>query len=151
MKERAIAIGFLIFSLVYLAGSISLQVGTLDQPGAGFMPAFFAAALLITAAYNVYKSLKETSQEEEAVWFQKAPIGIAISLIIYPFILEPVGYLISTFIVLAILLVIMQFKSVWISLLTALVSSFASFILFAVVFSVILPGRFIEDLILSLF
>lgn len=151
MKERVIAIGFFVFSLVYLAGSISLKVGTLEEPGAGMMPAFFAGALLITAAYNLYKSLKDAPQEDGEKWFQLAPVGVAISLIIYPIILEPLGYIISTFIVLAALLIVLRFKSRWVSVVTALVSTLVSYILFAVMLSVILPTQFLEDLILSLF
>lgn len=147
MKERIIALGILVFSLVYLAGAIELKVGTVDQPGSGFVPAFIAGALLIVSAYNVYKSFREAATEKEGSWFKLAPIGVAASIIVYPFILNPLNFIISTFIVLAALLILLRFKSIWVSILTASVTTLVSFILFSTVLGVVLPSGFLEDMI----
>ena len=55
MKERIVALGFVLFALVFLAGSLPLKVGTPARPGAGFMPAVVGACLLVAAAYNLFR------------------------------------------------------------------------------------------------
>ena len=65
MKERIVSIGILVFALVYFAGSISLKVGTLAQPGAGQFPAAIAFCLLVVAAYNVWRAFRKTRPGEE--------------------------------------------------------------------------------------
>ena len=49
MKDRIVALGFVLFALVFLAGSLPLKVGTAARPGAGFMPAVVGVCLLAAA------------------------------------------------------------------------------------------------------
>ena len=151
MKERVISIGILVFAMVYLAGSISLSVGTVAQPGPGFMPAGIAFGLLVAAGVNVYKAFRMGKEKSEgAAWLKVEPIGIAVILFIYPIILRPLNFIIATFIVLLILLRLMKFKSLLVSFLTALFATFISFYLFSNVLGVVLPTGFIEEIILRL-
>lgn len=150
MKERVISLGILVFALVYLAGSIALKVGNLAEPGPGFVPAGIAFALLLAAAYNAYKSFKETAKEEGETWLKMAPIGIALSIVIYPIILRPLSYLIATFLVLFSLLWIMNFKSRLVQFTTALFTTVLSFVIFSKILGVVLPSGFLEELILRL-
>ncbi|HWJ02798.1 MAG TPA: hypothetical protein VNU93_03905, partial [Verrucomicrobiae bacterium] len=81
MKERVISLSILVFSLVYLAGSISLSVGTIDRPGPGFLPAGIAVALLVVAGFNVFKAFRTGSEPAgDSSWLQATPIGIALIL-----------------------------------------------------------------------
>lgn len=150
MKERVISIGILVFAMVYLAGSISLSVGTVAQPGPGFMPAGIAFGLLVAAGINVYKAFRLGKEKSEGAWLKVEPIGIAVILFVYPIILRPLNFIIATFIVLLILLRLMKFKSLLVSFLTALFATFISFYLFSNVLGVVLPTGFIEEIILRL-
>lgn len=149
MKERVISIGILVFAMVYLAGSISLSVGTVAQPGPGFMPAGIAFGLLVAAGVNVYKAFR-MGKEQGAAWFLLEPISIAVILFIYPILLKPLNFIVSTFLVLIILLRIMKFKSFLVSLLTAVLTTFISFYIFSNLLGVVLPSGAIEEIILRL-
>lgn len=151
MKERVISIGIFVFALVYLAGSISLSVGTAAQPGPGFMPAAVAFALLIVAGINVYQAFRTKLEKAGSqTWLRLTPFGIAIILFIYPILLRPMGFIISTSIVLFILFQLMKFKSWYISLLSAILSTLITFYIFSNLLGVVLPGGMIEELILKL-
>jgi len=151
MKERVVSLGILVFAMIYLAGSISLKVGTLEQPGPGFLPAAVAALLLLAASFNAYHSFYRLPQNEKReTWFKPAPLGIALVTIAYPFILRPLSYLITTFIVLFVMLRLLRFKSIAISFITSLLTTVISFVVFAKALGVVLPSGFLEDIILRL-
>lgn len=150
MKERVISVSILAFALVYLAGSISLTVGTIDQPGPGFVPAGIAFGLLIAAGVNVYKAFRTGMEKGESSGIPYTPIGIGLLLFAYPILLKPLNYIIATFIVLLILLRIMKYKTLLVSFLVAFFTTFISFFLFSNVLGVVLPTGFIEEIILRL-
>jgi hypothetical protein len=58
MKDRIVALGFVLFAIVFLAGSLPLKVGTAARPGAGFMPAVVGVCLLVAAAYNLFRQFR---------------------------------------------------------------------------------------------
>ncbi|MHB9099153.1 MAG: tripartite tricarboxylate transporter TctB family protein [Syntrophales bacterium] len=151
MKERIVSLGILIFALLYLAGSISLKVGTLAQPGAGQFPAAIAFALLAIAGFHVWRTFRKTAEKEEGhSWTQLAPIGIGAALIVYPILLKTLSFLLSTFIVLFALFVLLKFKTIKISFLTALVTTVLSFIIFAGLLGVVVPLGVMEQFILKI-
>lgn len=151
MKERIVSLGILVFALVYLAGSISLKVGTLAQPGAGQFPAAIAFCLLAVAAYHVWRTFQKGAEEEKnRGWLQIAPLGIALILVLYPVLLKTFGFLLSTFIVLFSLFRLLRFKTTLISFLTALFTTLLAFILFAGALGVVVPGGFWEATLLKI-
>jgi hypothetical protein len=150
MKERIVSIGILVFALVYLAGSISLKVGTLAQPGAGQFPAAIAFCLLAVAAFHVWRTFRQTAETDEGhSWTQLAPVGIAAVLVFYPILLKTLDFLFSTFIVLFVLLRLLRFKTTLISFLTALFATIFSLIIFAGLLGVVLPSGVMEQFILT--
>ena len=121
------------------------------QPGPGFLPAVFAAALLIISGVNVYNVFKLPQEQEEAGWRSHlVPVGIAATLIVFPFMLETFSYIISSFIVMFFMLWLLRYKSVIGCLLTALAMSVLSHVLFAKLLKVILPSGVLEEFILRL-
>jgi len=150
MKERIVSLGILVFALVYLAGSLSLKVGTLAQPGAGQFPAMVAFFLLVIAAFHAWRTFRKTSPKEEGHnWTQLAPAGIAAALIFYPILLKTLSFLVSTFIVLYVLLRLLRFKTTLISFLTALFTTLLAFTIFTGLLGVTLPNGFMEGFILK--
>jgi putative tricarboxylic transport membrane protein len=145
MKERVISLIILVFSMVYLAGSISIDVGTIAQPGPGFLPAGIAIALIVAAGVNVYKAFRTSKEQGEG--FQVTPVAMAACLFVYPIILKPFYFVVATFVVLFILLRLMKFKSLPVSLVTALVITIISYYIFANLLGVVLPSGPIEEII----
>jgi len=151
MKERIVSLGILLFALVYLAGSISLKVGTLAQPGAGQFPAAIAFSLLAIAGFHVWRTFRKTAEKEEGhSWTQLAPAGIAAALVAYPILLKALSFLLSTFIVLFTLLLLLKFKTRLISFLTALAATILAFIVFSGFLGVVLPSGVMEQFILQI-
>jgi hypothetical protein len=151
MKDRVVALGFLLFALVFLAGSLPLKVGTPAQPGAGFMPAVVGICLLAAAAYNLFRVFRAPvpTPVGEAPGARLTPWGIAAATFVYPVLLSHLHYLVSTFLVMAAMLLLLRFKSPWVSVLSALAGTLISFIFFGKLLSVVLPSGVLEDAILA--
>jgi len=151
VKERIVSVGILLFAMVYTAGAVVLKVGTLAQPGAGQFPAAIAIFLLAVSGFHVWRTFRKTSEKGEVHrWTQLAPVGIAVALIVYPVLLKTMSFLLSTFLVLFVLFRLLRFKTTTISLLTALVTTLLSFILFAGLLGVVVPAGVMEQFILKL-
>lgn len=148
MKERIVALGILVFALAYLATSVSLKVGTLEQPGPGQFPAAIAIGLLAMSAYHAWKTFRRTSEDKSHSWTQIAPAGIAASLLVYPVLLHLLSFLLATLIVLAILYRLLGFKNLATAVLTAAATSIVSFVVFAGLLGVVLPSGTAEMSIL---
>ena len=151
MKERVVSLGIFVFALVYLAGSISLKVGTPARPGAGLFPTAIAAVLLVVAAFNVWRIFRSAAAEDTGHrWAQLAPAGIAGALIVYPFLLHTLSFLLSTFVVLFTLFRLLRYKTVLISLLIALITTVVSFLVFSGLLGVVLPTGVMEKTLLTI-
>jgi Tripartite tricarboxylate transporter TctB family len=150
VKERIVALGVLAFSLAYLAGSLSLKVGTLAQPGAGQFPAAIAVALLAAAAHHAWRTFRAPPGEELARgWTKLAPAGIAATLLVYPILLRTLSFLLATCIILFVLFRLLGFRRYSTSALSAAVTTILSFVLFAGLLGVVVPSGAMEQAILS--
>ncbi len=149
MKERIVALLIVIFALVFVAASVALDVGTVAQPGPGFMPAAVGVALLVVAGLNLAARLREPAGEG-GPRLTPAAAGIAAATLVYPVLLRWLDYLTATFVVVSALLLIMRFKSAPAAVATALAVTLLSFVLFAKLLGVVLPSGFLEEFILRL-
>ncbi len=151
MKERIVSLGILIFALVYLAGSISLKVGTGARPGAGMFPTAIAVALLAVAAFHAWRTFRSQIEEDRThSWTQLAPAGIAAALVVYPFLLHMLDFLLSTSLVLFVLFRLLRFRTTLVSLLIAVGTTALSYFIFAGLLGVVLPAGAMEDFILKI-
>lgn len=150
MHERVIAVGLIIFSAIYLLGSIQLSVGSLAQPGPGFMPAVIATALLVATTLNAYHTFKKQQNNEAQEEGLLKPLAIGAVTLSYPFLLRPLNYLTATFLVMFILFRIFRVRTPLFSLLLSLIVTLLSFIIFSRLLGVVLPAGPLEDMILRL-
>lgn len=151
MKERVISVGILVFALTYFAGSMALKSGTLAQPGPGKFPVAIALCLLVAAAWNVWRRFQERGiGDERRRWAHIKPTGIAVILILYPVLLNTCSFLISFFIVLFALFRLLHFKTMWVSLMTALFTTIIAFVVCSGFLGVVVPGGAMEDFILRI-
>ena len=113
-------------------------------------PAVIAVALLAVAGYNVWRAFRAgIVQDEGHSWTQTAPAGIAAVLIVYPFLLHSLDFLVATSVVLFVLLRLLQFKTMLVSLLTAAFATLLSYVIFAGLLGVVLPAGVMEEFILK--
>jgi putative tricarboxylic transport membrane protein len=99
--RRALPLVFLSFILLggaYLAGSLSLSRGTLEQPGAGLFPALVGMFILSLAIPGLVGSLKsgETQKLGQRVFPQGKDFrrvgAVALSILGFAVLLQPLGY-----------------------------------------------------------
>lgn len=146
-----------VFSLVYLYGCFGLKIGRANNPGPGFIPLLVGVGLLVFTSIHLYQVLRvkgEKSQTDEYKPAEKANfivfLGIAACVLAYPFLLKQLSYLLSTFIIVFVMLILMKYKSPVISLLVSVIISVISYMLFTKALGVVLPMGAIEQLILSI-
>jgi putative tricarboxylic transport membrane protein len=134
----------LTFALAYGWEAINLGLGNLRNPGPGFFPVALGSILGLFALFLMTATLlkKETKEPFAGLWhglkWQKTLMVLA-SLAVYTFLIEPLGYLLST-----LLLMVYLFKGIepqkwWVALVGAILASSVTYLLFKVFLQVQLP------------
>jgi putative tricarboxylic transport membrane protein len=134
---------WLMLSIAVCAESLRLGIGTLGNPGMGFM-AFGTSALLgilslvllISAIFRNQKTKSTNLLFGRVLW--KRIILVLISLVIYAKLMPLLGYLISTFLLMNFLFWIVRGQKWW----WVLVSSFLTTLISYYLFSKWLSGQF---------
>jgi len=137
MKERVLrrdanlwtSLFLMVFSGVVISGAFDLEVGTPRNPGSGFMIVGTGGVLGILALHLFIKSLlsRESKAEKALEPIHHGRIVCVIAAnIIYILILQPLGYLLSTFLLMGFLFQVHEkgkwLSSLWGSALTSVVS-----------------------------
>lgn len=143
-RERVAAAVLLLVGLAGAFEARRLSIGEVSRPGPGFFPFYLGVALAVVALALLARSLArrapaapppggEPLRRAKAVWTLLA--GVA-----YAFLLEPLGFLVTTFLLLFFLFTVIEPKrwttAVALSALTAL----ATWIVFKLWLGVQLPG-----------
>jgi hypothetical protein len=111
--QRIALLGVLLFSIVFSAGAVGLGVGTPHHPRPGFMPLligiFMGVVTLFALVHNIWSPEVGVEKTETMIsWNQlKKPLQIYLALIAYGLLLEYLGFLASTS-----LLMIFLFKGI---------------------------------------
>jgi len=150
VNERVVALIIVIFALVFVAASVSLDVGSMTQPGPGFMQTAVGAGLVAVAVYNFVARFREPVAAGDGLVLPLAAAGVAAATLAYPLLLRGLNYLTATFLVLAALLLFLRFRSAPVAVATALTVTLVSFVFFAKLLGVVLPSGFLEEAILQL-
>jgi len=98
-------------------GSIQLKVGTPSEPGSGFLPFGTGFLLGILALVHLVQITFRKDEKEEPIldgvrW--KRGAYVAAALLIYALLLPPLGYLITTFLFMAVLFSVYERRKWWI-------------------------------------
>ncbi len=139
------ASAFLLFSLVYMEEAVRLGIGTGRTPAPGFFPLILGGSLAFLSLLLLYGTFlrKKDGLDFPGLWhglrWQKT-ILILVSLLAYTFLMEPLGYLAST-----LLLMLYLFKGIepqkWgVAVLGAVLSSGVTYLLFKTLLQIQLPG-----------
>lgn len=142
MGEK-IANGFLfLLSTVYLIFAMQLSFGTVSYPKGGFVPQITGWAAVLISAYLFVQSLlgKGDSKNVKLNINWKRFAFILISIITYIIVLKPVGYIISTVLVLYAVLKIGGVKGWKLPCMISLSTSIFFYFVFKIALSVPLPA-----------
>jgi putative tricarboxylic transport membrane protein len=132
----------MILSGAVISESFELEVGTPGNPGSGFMIFGASAVLGLLALHQFIKSLKSLKQESGAAterihWGRI--LGVIAANLLYIFLLQPVGYLICTFLLLFFLFQVLE-RGRWLQrAIGAALTSFLTYLFFARLLQLNLP------------
>jgi hypothetical protein len=115
LNQRVTAISFFCVSLLYFLGSFRLKMGTLPDPGPGFVPAVIGGALVVCTSFylvRVFRKKSETVEKSDKTSGETknyhAIIGVLACMIVYPFILEWLKFILATFVASFIMLILLK-------------------------------------------
>jgi putative tricarboxylic transport membrane protein len=132
----------MIFSGAVISEALELEIGTPHNPGSGFMIFGAATVLGLLALHQFIKSLysqrREVNRASEEIHWRRV-VSVILANVIYIFLLHPLGYLLSTFLLLSFLFQIQE-REKWLSAVGgAALTSFLSYLIFSRILQLNLP------------
>jgi hypothetical protein len=135
----------MVFSVVILTSSLKLGIGDIQNPGPGFM-GFLASILLcvLTLIVVVKESIKSAGEkgEEPGVNWEtlKKPLILTLALCGYTLGLDTLGYLVSTFFLMFIMLFISRPRKWYLHMVNAFIIVNITYFVFYKMLRVLLPA-----------
>ncbi len=133
-RDRFPAIFLFFFSLYVCLESSHLGVGNFRRPGPGFLSFWSGVALGILSLLVLFHGWKGKADDEESIapasW--KGRMFCFLSLLVFVFILDTLGFILTSFLFMGFLTKVVEKKSWAISGLFALVVALASYGLFQI-------------------
>jgi putative tricarboxylic transport membrane protein len=130
--QRICNLVWLVTSLTICVASIKLKLGTLTDPGPGFMPFGTGLLLLFFSLAALFREGRE-EVKEEGPWigpYWKRVITTIISLSVYALILTRLGYLLSTFLLMIFLFWTPEYKKWMGTIIKAVLSAGITYFVF---------------------
>ena len=139
---RELRSGFFFFglSVLVLWGSLRTGLGTLSQPGSGFVS--FCAGVALSA-FSVVLICREWSNREKLNAHSRRVMLALLSLFVYSLVLEILGFVLATFLLLAILLQIGEPRRWWIHVGLSALITFLVYLIFGFLLHVYFPQGFL--------
>jgi hypothetical protein len=153
-NHKIIALFLFGFSLFYFLGSSRLKMGTLKIPGPGLIPAVIGGLLVFCSGFYLYRVVFQNRREKvgkegsaEGDRNYRAIAGVLACTLIYPFILEPLKFILATFSAGFLMLFLLRPRRPFSSGLLALSLAVGAFLIFSRLFGVAFPSGFLENFI----
>jgi putative tricarboxylic transport membrane protein len=141
--DQGSSLFWLLFSIIILVESLRLGVGTLNNPGTGFMSLAASGLLgILSLALYLQASLKRKAVEVKPLFsgtLWKRVSIVLIVLFLYARLMPVAGYLISTFLLMAFLFWVLERKKVWWVLTLSLLTTASTYYLFSVLLNCDFP------------
>lgn len=139
--DRVSSLVLVVFALLAVNEARKLRLGTLGNPGPGFVPLSLAVALALVSLLLLWRALREPVMpapptEPGERW---KPVVSLVALAAYTFALEPLGFVLATAALLFFFFRVLDGQRWWIALASAIVVSALSYLIFARALHVRLP------------
>jgi putative tricarboxylic transport membrane protein len=133
--DQTSSLFWLLVSMLVFAESIRIGVGTVQNPGMGFMT-FGASAILgvLSLALFLQASLRKRSAERKPLFagnLWRRVFFVLLALTAYARVMPVLGYLISTFLLMSLLFWILERKRIGFVLLYALLATLFTYLVFS--------------------
>ncbi len=136
---------FLLISFAFvLVGSLRLPVGTFKNPGSGlFLLLTGILTIILSGALLIRSFLQSPSERKESFWWREIRwykiVGTVLALLAYALILEWLGFLFVTFLLMFFLLKSIGSQTLKLSLGMTILITLSAYLLFKVLLKVQLP------------
>jgi len=139
--DRVSSFVLVVFALLAVNEARKLRLGSLSNPGPGFVPLCLAMALALVALLLLWRALREpaTSAPPAEPGERWKPVASLIALAAYTFALEPLGFVLATAALLFFFFRVLDGQRWWVALASAIVVSALSYLVFARALHVRLP------------
>jgi putative tricarboxylic transport membrane protein len=140
--DRCLSLGLVALCAVFIFESSKILKGSFGSTiGPGMLPMVLAIFLAILSLLNFYQTfrVKNTDEQKEKLQYKRFFILIGISTL-YCLLLEPLGYVISTFLFLSLAFQLMEKGKILYSFIISAVISFGIYYLYVDVMKGTLPG-----------
>ncbi len=152
-KEKSVALGLFVISILYSAGCIGLKMGTLRKPGPGLFPSLIAAALLLGTGVYLFRVFTEKGEPSAGGLSRKDRQtlgGLCVCIFAYPALLVALNFIPATFLAVFGMLLVLKFRTWPVSFLVSLFAAVACFVVFAILLGVALPSGAMETFLYKL-
>ena len=129
---------FAVIGILFMIGAVKLRVGVPTEPRPGFFPFIDGIILIVLSTLFLIQVFSGRIGESHAFGKMGGPILVVLTLILYVATLETLGYVITTTILSAVVLKVMETKP-WILVLVSLILAVVSYLLFDRLLGVTLP------------
>ena len=148
MKRTYVVVNifWLVLSTAVCVESWSLKVGGLHNPGPGFLPFYTAILLGLLALISLLQTLKESEGPASEIWggIQLGKLAILLgTLFLYVFLLDRLGFLLGTFLLLLVLFRIVEPYGWKTILLSSLLTIGGTYLFFVILLESRLPRGFL--------
>lgn len=136
--DRIVAAGFVLFGLVWIAGSVGLRYGSPASPGPGFLPLNLGILMTAIAMWTTVRAVARSPDGDDP----GSPVkiaGIAGVTLFAALAFEPLGHAITSFLALTAFFLLARLRPQT-AIPLALVLAGATWVLFAVLLGLPLPA-----------
>ncbi len=139
MRETGQGVFFFGLSALVVVESLRMGTGTMKEPGAGFLSLALGLILAVFSLVLIVKGWRVDKDAPQEKPSSRTVIAL-VSLFIYSLIMETTGFVVATFLLVAVLFHLAERRSWWVLLgMSALVTAIA-YVLFGVILKVYFPG-----------
>jgi len=145
MKKRNLVSGIILlaFSIGTFFESRKLEIGTLSSAQTGFFPFILSILLAILSVILLGQAMKGKNEGTIPAWVSKGGWkGLSLTLgvlFFFAVFFEPMGYLISTFLLIFIIVKAIGNRKWWVAILFAFMSTLGSYLIFGILLKTPLP------------
>lgn len=129
---------FLSIGIGFTAGAVQLRIGAPTEPQPGFFPFWDGVILIALSAVFLFRAWGGRAGESHAFGRLGGPAVVVLSLILYVATMETVGYVITTALLSAVVLKVLETKP-RVLVLMSLILAIASYLIFDRLLGVTLP------------
>jgi putative tricarboxylic transport membrane protein len=151
MKQRNLVSGIILLALAIatLVETNKLEIGTLLSPQTGFFPFILAILLGILSLILLGQAITEKDERKVPSWVSSGgwkTLSLTLGgLLFFAIFFERLGYLVSTFLLISLLVGAIGKRKWWLVILFAFLSTLISYLIFGILLKTELPAGIMGD------